>query len=100
MWIGKQPCIQMNFRRISSNNMHVSIPGKLSGIHLHALLFSSPCGKVLIIVGISWNPYLRVQPIYPVSNLTAKKKILNYLQKYRINAVFFHKVNHNKFSYT
>ena len=43
--------------------MYVSIPGELSKIHLHAWLFSNPCGKVLIIVGISWSPDLRVQLI-------------------------------------
>ena len=41
--------------------MYVSIPGKLSEIHLHAYLFSKPCEKVLIIVAISWSPDLRVQ---------------------------------------
>ena len=30
-------------------------------IHFHAWLFSNPCGKVLIIVGISWSPDLRAQ---------------------------------------
>ena len=44
--------------------MYVGILGKLSEIHLHAWLFSNPCGKVLIIVGISWSPDLRVQHIY------------------------------------
>ena len=42
----------------------VSIPGKLSELHLHAWLFSNPCGKVLIFVGISWSPDLRVQHIH------------------------------------
>ena len=41
--------------------MYVNIPGKLSEIHLHAWLFSNPCGKVLIIIAISWSPDLRVQ---------------------------------------
>ena len=41
--------------------MYVSIPGKMSEINLHAWWFSNPCGKVLIIVGISWSPDLRVQ---------------------------------------
>ena len=41
--------------------MYVSILGKLSEIHLHAWLFSNPCGKVLLIVEISWSPDLRVQ---------------------------------------
>ena len=41
--------------------MYVHIPGKLSDIHLHARLFSNPCGNILIIVGISWSPDLRVQ---------------------------------------
>ena len=44
--------------------MFVSILGKLSEIHLHAWFFSNPYGKVLIIVGISWSPDLRVQHIY------------------------------------
>ena len=48
---------------ISRNNTYVSVPGKLSDIHLHAWLFSNPRGKVLIIVGISWSPDLRVQHI-------------------------------------
>ena len=52
-WIGEQPCIQMDFEKKSRNNRYVIIPGKLSEIHLHARLFSNPCGKVLIIVGIS-----------------------------------------------
>ena len=64
MWIGEQPCMQMEFRQFSWNNTFVSIPGKLSEIHLHAWLFSNPCGKVLIIVGISWSPDLRVQHNY------------------------------------
>ena len=41
--------------------MYVSIPGKLSKVHLHAWLFSNPCGKVLTIVLTSWSPDLRVQ---------------------------------------
>ena len=41
--------------------MYVSFPGKLSEIHLNAWLFSNPCGKVLIIVGILWSLDLRVQ---------------------------------------
>ena len=48
--------------------MYISIPGKLSEIHLHAWLFSNPRGKVLIIVGISWSPYLRVQPMFSAEN--------------------------------
>ena len=60
-WIGEQPCMQMDFWQFSRNNMYVSIPGKLSEMHLHAWLFSNPCGKVLIIVGISLIPDLRVQ---------------------------------------
>ena len=46
---------------ISRNNAYVSIPGKLSEINLQAWLFSNPCGKVLIIVVISWSLDLRVQ---------------------------------------
>ena len=38
------------------------IYGKLLEIHLLAWLFSNPCGKVLIIVGISYSLDLRVQP--------------------------------------
>ena len=40
----------MDFRQFSRNNTYISIPGKLSEIHLNAWLFSNPCGKVLIIV--------------------------------------------------
>ena len=61
MWIGEQPCMQLDFRQFARNNIYVSIPGKFSEIHLHAWLFSNPCEKVLIIVAISWSPYLRVQ---------------------------------------
>ena len=60
-WIAEQPCMQMDFRIFSRNNMYVSSPGKLSEIHVHACLLSNPGGKVLIIVGISWSPDLRVQ---------------------------------------
>ena len=63
MWIAEQPCMQRDFRQFSRNNMYGSSPGKLSEIHLHACLFSNPCGKVPIIVGISWSPDLRVQPM-------------------------------------
>ena len=52
MWIGKQQCMQMDLKQFSRNNMYVSILGKLSEVHLHAWLFSNPCEKVLIIVGI------------------------------------------------
>ena len=59
-WIGEEPCIQMDFRQFSRNNKYVSIPGKLSEIHLYAQLFSNSCGKVLIIVGIPWSqPFLK-----------------------------------------
>ena len=34
---------------------------KIVRTHLHAWLFSNPCGKVLIIVGILWSQDLRVQ---------------------------------------
>ena len=60
-WIAEEPCMQIDFRQFTRNNMYVSSPGKLSEIRLHAWLFSNPCGKVLIIVGISWTPDLRVQ---------------------------------------
>ena len=43
-------------------------PGKLSEIHLHAWLFANPQGKVLIIVGISCCPDLRVQHLQHWSN--------------------------------
>ena len=56
--------MQMYFRKFSRNNTYVSIPGKLSQIQLHEWLFSNPCGKVLIIFGISWSLDLRVQHIY------------------------------------
>ena len=48
------------FLKIFRNNTYVSIPGKLSEINLYAWLFSNPCGKVLIIVGISLSPDLTV----------------------------------------
>ena len=51
----------MVFWQFSRNNTYVSIPGKLSEVYLHAWLFSNPCEKVLIIVGILWSPDLRVQ---------------------------------------
>ena len=51
----------MVFCQFSRHNTYLSIPGKLSEVHLHAWLFSNPCGKVLITVGISWSPDLRVQ---------------------------------------
>ena len=47
--------------KFSRNNKNESIPQKLSEVHLHAWLFSNPCGKVLIIVGISWSLDLRVK---------------------------------------
>ena len=51
----------MVFWKFSRNNKYVSIPGKLSEVHLQSSLFSNQCGKVLSIVGISWSPDLRVQ---------------------------------------
>ena len=51
------------FLTFSRNKTYVSIPGKLSEVNLYARFFFNPCGKVLIIVGISWSPYLRVQLI-------------------------------------
>ena len=56
--------MQMDVRIFFRINMNVRIPGKLSEIQLHEWFFSNPCGKVLIIVGISWSLDLRVQPIY------------------------------------
>ena len=56
----------MVFWQFSRNNTYVGIPGKLSEVHLHASLFSNPCGKVLIHVGISWSLDLRVQHIIPL----------------------------------
>ena len=53
----------MDFGQFSRNNTYVSIHGKLSEIHLHAWLSSNPSGKVLMIIGISWSPDLRVQHI-------------------------------------
>ena len=51
----------MVFWQFFRNNTYLSIPGKLSEVHLPAWLFSNPCGKVLITVGISLSPDLRVQ---------------------------------------
>ena len=62
--------MQMGFRQFSRNNTYVSIPGKLSETHLHAWLFSNPCGKVQSVVVISWSPDLRVQH---------KEKVKSYL---------------------
>ena len=50
LWIGEQPCIQMDFWHLSRNNTYVSIPGKLLDIHLLAWLFSNPWGKVLFLL--------------------------------------------------
>ena len=74
-WIGDQACMQMDLRQFSRNNMYVSIPGKLSEIYLHAWLFSNPCGKMLIFVGISWSPDLRAQRICCSSILKWLKKL-------------------------
>ena len=63
-WIGEQQYIQMDFLQLSRNADICVIPGKLSEIHLHAWWFSNPQGKVLIIVGISCSPDLRVQRIH------------------------------------
>ena len=60
--------------------MYVSILGKLTKIHLHAWLFSNLCGKVLIIVGISWSPDLRVQRKMS-DNITYNFHQKNYIQK-------------------
>ena len=49
------------FLTLSRNNTFVSIPRKLSEVHLHAWLFSNPCGKVLISDEVSWSLDLRVQ---------------------------------------
>ena len=56
--------MQMDFWQFSSNADKCVLPGKLSEINLHAWLFSNPWGKVLIIVGISCSPDLRVQHIW------------------------------------
>ena len=56
--------MQMDVRIFFRINMYVRISGKLSEIQVHEWFFSTPCGKVLIIVGISWSLNLRVQPIY------------------------------------
>ena len=63
MWMGEKQCMPMDYRQFSRNKTYVSILGKLSEIHLHAWLFSNPYGKVLIVVGISWSPDLRMQHI-------------------------------------
>ena len=68
-WFGEQPCMQMDFRQSYRNITYISIPEKLSEIHLHTWLLSNPCGKVLIIVGISWSPDLRVQHIRNVGRI-------------------------------
>ena len=60
--------MQMGFKQYSRNNTYVSIPEKLSEIHLHVWSFSNPCGKILIIVGILWSPDLRVQHIFIFSS--------------------------------
>ena len=56
------------FWQFSRSNIYVSIPGKLSEVHLHACLFSNQCGKVLTIVGISWSPNLRVQYMQDITH--------------------------------
>ena len=48
-------------RRKVMTFVQMVIPEKLSAIHLHAWLFSNPRGKVLLIVGISCSPDVRVQ---------------------------------------
>ena len=63
--------MQVDFRQFSRHNMYISIPGKLSEVHLHAWFFSNPCGKVLNIVGISWSPDLRVQHMHVLAVLWA-----------------------------
>ena len=74
----------MVFWQCSRNETFVSIPRKLAEVHLHAWLFSNPCVKVLIIVGISWSPDLRVQHIVTQlknSNFdNIKKKIVTKLK--------------------
>ena len=52
----------------------------MSEVHLHAWLFSNPCGKVLIIVKISWSPDLRVQCSAMICNCSrAVWKYIRYL---------------------
>ena len=51
----------LDFDKKRSRNWLVTTPGKLSEIHLHKWLFTNPCGNVLIVVGISWSPDLRVE---------------------------------------
>ena len=46
-WIGEQPCMRMDFSQFFRNAYICIIPGKLSENHLHAWLFSNPCGQVL-----------------------------------------------------
>ena len=74
-WVWLQPCMQMDFRQFSRNNMYVSITGNFSEIHLHAWLFVNPCVKVLIVAVISWSPDLRVQLIYSIFKQSAKVTI-------------------------
>ena len=62
-WIWEQPCKQIDIRQFFGNADICVNLGKLSEIHLHVWLFSNPRGKVLIIVGISCSPDLRVQPM-------------------------------------
>ena len=70
-WIGEQPCKQMDFLQFSRKNMYGSLPEKLSEIHLRAQLFSNSCGKVIIMVGISWSLDLRVK-IMSISKILEK----------------------------
>ena len=60
-WIGEQQYIQMDFWQFSRNADICVIAGKLSEIHLDAWLLSNPQEKVLVVVGISCSPDLRVQ---------------------------------------
>ena len=41
--------VQMDFCKFSRNNRYISNPGKLSKIHWHAWLFTSPWGKVIFL---------------------------------------------------
>ena len=65
--------------------MYVSFPGKLSEVHLHEWMFSSPCGKVLVIVGISWSLDLRVQLMFWI--MTPKNRTFSKKDSYRLDVL-------------
>ena len=69
--------MQMDFRKFSRNNMYVGIPGKLSEVHLHACLFSNPCRKVLVIVGISYVNMKQMGLFFLVVELHSEVSVIN-----------------------